>query len=162
MEIHKLVFFNQYVEVCLMITFPFLIRQNLAKIALHPQCKQLKWDSLTGFNPSERSFFSSCPLVRSQTWQGVSLICSTESITYIYFCVPWQHTRLCGVCLWHGGGGQHIHRTFQGTEIPRLYLDSLSWGEGSKTKVQQTVNRLQLAHILRHTRPMARIKTQDS
>lgn len=69
---------------------------------------------------------------------------------YVCVCVLWQHSRFSGVCLWHGGRGQHIHRAFQRAEIPRLHLDAISWREGSQAKVQQQLIN-QCTHTHRHT-----------
>lgn len=66
---------------------------------------------------------------------------------FLCVCVSWQYSRLSGVCLWHGGGGQHVHRAFQRAEIPRLHLDAFSWREGSQAKVQQQlINHSTLTH----------------
>lgn len=40
---------------------------------------------LTPLEGDCKSFFFFCPLVTVQTWQGVSLIYSVESIAYVYF-----------------------------------------------------------------------------
>lgn len=66
---------------------------------------------------------------------------------FVGLCVSWQHTRLCGVRLRHGRGGQHVHGAVQRAEISRLHLDAFSWGEGSQAEVQkQLINRSALTH----------------
>lgn len=114
----------------------FLIGQWTSSIFQQPILK--------GINPPESALWSILVFLSpgySPEFARCFFDVFSQEVFYVMFyvcvCVLWQHSRFSGVCLWHGGRGQHIHRAFQRAEIPRLHLDAISWREGSQAKVQQ-------------------------